>query len=193
MDIIYKEVFDRIEELLRKDDKQIILAIDGMCGSGKSYLADLLAKTYDCNIFHMDDFFLPLELRTKERLEEPGGNVHYERFKEEILLPVSEDRRAIYRKFICGEWKYSEPRTAEPKRLNIIEGSYSLHPSLRNAYDLKIFLEVDDKEQLKRIALRNPDRSIQPFIDKWIPLENKYFSELNIRDICDIIIDTTSK
>lgn len=192
MGVLYKEVFDKVDDLLKKDDKHIILAIDGMCGSGKSYLADLLAKTYDSNVFHMDDFFLPPDMRTQERLNEPGGNVHYERFKEEILDPISENRTAVYRSFICGEWKYSEPRTSEPKRFNIIEGSYSLHPHLRRAYDLKIFLEVDDKEQIRRIALRNPERSIQPFIDKWIPLENKYFNELKIKDLCDIIIDTTS-
>ena len=32
----------------------------------------------------MDDYFLQPYQRTEERLAEPGGNVDYERFKEEI-------------------------------------------------------------------------------------------------------------
>lgn len=191
MEPLYKGVFDRIDELRTKDDKRIIIAIDGMCGSGKSSLASLIARIYECNVFHMDDYFLPVEMRTKERLDEPGGNVHYERFKEEILRPLSEGRPVVYRPYMCGVWTYSEPRIVEPKRLSIVEGSYSMHPYLREAYQLKIFLEVEEGEQIRRIAQRNPERSVQPFIDKWIPLENKYFNELSIRSYCDILIDTT--
>ena len=29
-------------------------------------------------LISMDDFFLPIPLRTKERLQSAGGNVHYE-------------------------------------------------------------------------------------------------------------------
>ena len=191
MKALYKQVFEEVDELLKKADKRIIIAIDGMCGSGKSHLADSLAKNYESNVFHMDDYFLPLEMRTEERLKEPGGNVHYERFKEEVLDPLCEDRAVTYRPYLCGKWVYNEPRIIEAKRLNIIEGSYSIHPHLREAYDLSIFLEVEEKEQIRRIALRDPERSVQPFIEKWIPLENKYFDELKIRSYCDIVLDTT--
>lgn len=186
----YTEVFTRIDELLQKDDKHIIIAIDGMCGSGKSFLASLLANRYECNVFHMDDYFLPLEMRTDKRLEEPGGNVHYERFKEEVLNPLRENRSVISRAYSCGNCRYSNPRIIEPKKLNIIDGSYSMHPHLRAAYDLSIFLEIEKREQIRRIILRDPERSVQPFIERWIPLENLYFNKLNIKDICDIIIDT---
>ncbi|TAH70378.1 MAG: uridine kinase [Anaerolineaceae bacterium] len=185
----YKQVFDRIDELLGKD-KTIIIAIDGKCGSGKSYLAELLAKIYDCNVFHMDDYFLPLEMKTNERLAEPGGNVHYERFKEEVLEPLCENRTVIYRPYLCGAWRFDEPRSVEPKRLNIIEGSYSMHPFLRGAYDLTIYLELEEEEQIKRIAQRNGE-NLQQFLSLWIPLENKYFSELNIKGLSDIALDTT--
>ena len=42
----------------------------------------------------MDDFFLPMELRTAERLEEPGGNVHYERFSAEV---------DVYKRQVCSD------------------------------------------------------------------------------------------
>ena len=187
----YIQVFNSIDEMLKQDDRLIVVAIDGMSGGGKSTLADLLARNYECNVFHMDNYFLPLEMRTEDRLSEPGGNVHYERFRNEILNPLRENRSVISRAYSCGDWTYTEPKEVEVKRLNIIEGSYSMHPHLREAYDFKVFLEIEKNEQIRRLVLRDPDRSIQPFIDRWIPLENKYFTELNIRSHCDIILDTT--
>lgn len=186
----YSIIFDKIDELI-KEEKPPIIAIDGMCGSGKSYLADLLGCRYECNIFRMDDYFLPLDMRTDRRLSEPGGNVHYERFKEEVLDPLKENKAVIYKPYICGLWEYDEARTVEFKHLNIIEGSYSLHPYLREAYGLTIFLEVNDKEQLHRISNRKEKNNLQQFIDKWIPMENRYFRELNIKNLSDIVLDTS--
>ncbi|NRT94069.1 hypothetical protein [Clostridium beijerinckii] len=83
----YKYVFDEIKNLL-KDNEKLVIAIDGRCGGGKSSLGAILAEEFDCSLFHMDDFFLPPRMKTKERLAQPGGNVHYERFEEEILKPL---------------------------------------------------------------------------------------------------------
>lgn len=186
----YSPVYNKIEELIGKD-KPCIVAIDGMCGSGKSYLATLLADTFDCNVFHMDDFFLPLEMRTEERLAQPGGNVHYERFREEVLNPLVKGQTVTYRPYLCGLWEYGKPVTREPKKLSIIEGSYSLHPDIRDAYDLKIFLSVDNNVQLERILQRVGEEKLKQFIDRWIPLETLYFDLLNIKTLCDILLNTT--
>ena len=44
-----------------------IFAIEGRCASGKSTLANAMAAVYGCPVFHLDDFFLPAELRTEQR------------------------------------------------------------------------------------------------------------------------------
>ena len=36
---------------------KVNVAVDGNSGAGKSTLADLIGDVYDCNVFHMDDFF----------------------------------------------------------------------------------------------------------------------------------------
>lgn len=182
---IYDRVFKGIDKLIEKNSPCIV-AIDGMCGVGKTYLANLIGERYDCNIFHIDDFFLPLEMKTEERLAQAGGNVHYERFREEVTDPLSKNQTVIYRPYICGSWTYGDSRMVEPKRLNIVEGSYSMHPFLREAYDLSIFMDLDEEEQIRRIRERNGEDKLEQFINLWIPLENKYFNELNIRSICDI-------
>jgi len=184
------EIYNAIAQLQRNGTPSII-AIDGMCGSGKSYLADLIEARFDCNVFHMDDFFLPLEMKTKERLAQPGANVHYERFKKEVLEPLVKQQTVIYRPYLCGKWEFGEPITVEPKKLTIIEGTYSMHPKLRDAYDLKIFLSVDDSVQRERIRIREGEEKLKQFIEKWIPLENLYFNSLGIKALCDITLDTS--
>lgn len=73
---------------------RILVAIEGGSASGKTTLAALLGRIYDCQTFHMDDFFLRPEQRTAARLAEPGGNVDRERFFHEVLLPPVQGRRS---------------------------------------------------------------------------------------------------
>ena len=117
----------KIDDLLTQKD-MVIVAIDGKCTSGKTTLAAKLTEIYDCNVFHMDDFFLRPEQRTPERFAEVGGNVDYERFKEEILIPLQDGKQFSYRPFDCSTFTLANPVTVIPKQLNIIEGTYRHHP-----------------------------------------------------------------
>lgn len=186
----YKDVFEVIKNLL-KDNEKLVIAIDGRCGGGKSSLGTMLTEEFDCTLFHMDDFFLPFEMKTSERLSKAGENVHYERFEEEILRPLKNNKPVIYRKYLCNKWEFSQPIKVETKNLTIVEGSYSLHPALRNYYDYKIFITVDPKMQYERILKRNGKEKLQDFLNKWIPMEEHYFKELGIKNQCDLILDTT--
>lgn len=178
-------------KLLEELDTPTIVAIDGMCGAGKSYLANLIEQEFHCNVFHMDDYFLPLEMKTKKRLSEPGGNVHYERFKEEILQGILEGGLITYQPFLCSTMDYGEVRVVEPTKLTIVEGTYALHPSLLDAYDYKVYLRVNPVIQEERILKRNGAEKLEDFIKKWIPLERLYFDNLRIEGQCDVIYDTS--
>ena len=166
---------------------QVIVAIDGSCTSGKTTLAARLAEIYDCNVFHMDDFFLRPEQRTQERYAEVGGNVDYERFREEVLLPLKSGKPFSYRPFDCSTFTLSDPVTVTPRKLNIIEGSYSHHPYFGDPYDLKILLTIPPELQQQRI-LQRPAFLHERFFEEWIPMENRYFEKFRISDKCDVIL-----
>lgn len=168
----------------------LLVAIDGRCAAGKTLLASELQKRLGCNVFHMDDFFLPPQLRTKERLAQPGGNVDYERFYTEVMLPVLAGENFSCRPYSCHLQSQTEPVFVQPKPISIIEGAYSCHPRLWDSYDLRIFLDVDPDEQLRRIRERNGERQLEVFATRWIPLEEKYFRELNIKQRCDLSLKT---
>ena len=166
----------KIDELLTQKD-MVVVAIDGKCTSGKTTLASKLAQIYDCNVFHMDDFFLRPEQRTPERFAEVGGNVDYERFQVEVLLPLKTGKAFSYHPFDCSTFTLAAPVTVTPKKLNIIEGTYSHHPYFGNPYDLKILLTVDEETQRQRI-LERPIFLHKRFFEEWIPMENRYFEAL---------------
>jgi uridine kinase len=175
----------RIDALWGRE--RILVAIDGSCAAGKTTLAAALAEHYDCNVFHMDDFFLRPQQRTPERYAEIGGNVDYERFRQEVLLPLLAGDAFSYRPFDCRTMALTEPVAVSPRQLNIVEGAYSMHPFFGDPYDLKIFLTVTPEVRRSRI-LERPAHLHQPFFERWIPMEQRYFDAFAIESGCDMVI-----
>lgn len=182
----YIEALRRIDSLL-KEKETVSVAIDGNCGAGKSALASLLFGVYDCNVFHMDDFFLRPEQRTPQRLRQPGEYIDHERFADEVIAGINSGRQFTYRRYDCSKLSLGEEVIAAPKKLNIIEGSYSMHQKLAGFYDLKIFMQTGGQEQIKRILTRSGETLLKRFTDEWIPLEEKYFSSFGVKESCDIV------
>ena len=178
---------DRIDRLLAEKET-VIVSVDGSCASGKTTLAAALTGRYDCNLFHMDDFFLRPEQRTTERFAEPGGNVDYERFHDEVLLPLSRGEAFSYRPFDCQSFTLAEPVSVTPKKLTIIEGSYSLHPHFGDYADLKVFLQISPELRRERILAR-PAFLHERFFHEWIPMEQLYFDTFSVASHCDLILD----
>lgn len=165
-----------------------ILAIDGPCGSGKTTLASLISETYSVDVIHLDDFFLPLELRTPTRMKECGGNVHYERFHSEVIEGILSKVPFTYRRFSCATMDYAGSVTIDNNKPIVIEGSYSLREDFRSIYTQKIFLQIDSKTQQQRLIKRvGPERFTQ-FQELWIPKEEAYFQAYHIKDVADIIL-----
>lgn len=159
------------------------VAIDGTCGGGKTTLAAILAEVYGANLFHMDDYFLPFERKTPERLAEPGGNVDYERFYAEIgSVPLSEP--VVFRTYDCSCGQLGEWQKVEPSKVRIVEGSYSMHPHFGDIYDVKMWVEIDPQLQRERILRRNGEKMLMRFVNEWIPMENHYAEAFGIAEKC---------
>ena len=185
---VYRDFFDifsRIDALLGKQDF-VCVAIDGRSGAGKSTLSELIGDVYRCNVFHMDHFFLRPEQRTRARLSEIGGNVDYERFAQEVMTPLMNRRDITFSPYVCKTQTLSTPISVQKNRLNIIEGVYSMHPTLVDNYDLKIVLDINTADQSDRILHRSGHDMHKRFMDEWIPMENRYFEHMRIQEQCDL-------
>lgn len=181
-------VFKAINEIKAHKSRWII-AIDGCCASGKTTLADRMADIFGAQVIHMDDFFLPPEMRTAERLTQAGGNVHYERFNEEVVKGLKSGSHFTCSRFNCGSGAFTQSEVISPLNPIIVEGAYALHPEIPDIYDLKIFLEIGCEKQLERIFRRNGSDALEIFKSKWIPFENKYFRDFDIKNKCDLVIE----
>lgn len=172
-----------------REHSPLFVAIDGRCASGKTTLAAALAKELGCTLIHMDDFFLRPEQRTPERFAEPGGNVDYERFLSDVLKKLCEGLPFSYAPFDCHTLAMAQPIPVTPGEVTLIEGSYSCHPKLRDYYALRIFLTVRSDTQLERIEMREGKEAASRFRERWIPLEERYFSSCAVENCCGKTIE----
>ena len=182
-------LFERVDALLAGKEP-VRIAIDGRCASGKSTLGQLLAEVYGANLFHMDDFYIPMREKTPERLAQPGGNADTDRFRREVLNPLEAGRPFAYRVFYCHEDAFGPPIRVIPTGVQVVEGSYAHHPSLRESYDLTVFLTCDPDTQKRRILTRNGQDALAAFEAKWIPLEEAYFSACRTEQNADLLFKT---
>lgn len=192
----YNKAFRNALEIVKEEIKSIlkeketaIIAIDGRCGSGKTTLANAISEDFNCNVFHMDDFYLPLEKRTKERLDESGGNIDRQRFLEEVIVPARNGEAVFYKAFDCKLQSLKASVTMKPKSIVITEGSYSCHNDFYVLYDLHIFLTISSETQKERIIKRNGEDGYKAFENKWIPFEEKYFKEQDVKSKCELVFE----
>ncbi|MBR7121072.1 MAG: hypothetical protein IKC94_02390 [Lentisphaeria bacterium] len=164
-----------------------IIAIDGRSASGKTTLADQLKLVLNAQVIHMDDFFLPPSMRNPLRYNEPGGNVHYERFKLEVLPHLNRRNAFTYKNFDCHTNSFGS-RIVWSSDWRIVEGAYSMHPEFGTYADMTVFYDIDPEEQMRRITARNGHQAAQIFKSRWIPLEETYIRHFGIKEQADLIL-----
>lgn len=176
-----------IDRSLAGTEKAVAVAIDGMAASGKTTLAAALAEKYGAPVVHMDDFFLRPEQRTPERYEQPGGNIDWERFLSEVCPYLATGEGFSYFRFDCHRMCLAQRIVIPPHPLIIVEGTYSLHPKFLSFYTIKVMLTISQEWQAERIQRRNGKDGYRIFAEKWIPLENRYFSEFHAEMSADFV------
>lgn len=172
----------------KPQNRSFVVLLEGRCASGKTTLSELLGEIYDAPVIHADDFFLPFERKTAERMAEPGGNIDYERFREEITDSLSGGETVKFRKFSCSTGTLGEYITLPESEIYIVEGAYSLHPYYGWNPDIKIFVDIDPELQKERILKRNGEEMLKRFESMWIPMEEKYFETFNMESKADIVL-----
>ncbi len=189
---VWKELFPVIKAVQDAAQSRdcVIVAIDGMAASGKSTAAKYLAGLFDAPIIHTDHFFLPIEMRTRERMDEVGGNLHRERFFTEVIENLGSKKDFKYKIFDCSKNTFTQTVRIPYSKVLIVEGAYSLHPYFGDYASVKVCMTVGAKTQSKRILERNGAALHERFINEWIPLENRYLKHFSISENCDIIINT---
>ena len=179
-----QDVLNKIEGI-HKNKEPVLVAIDGVGGSGKTTLAQQLhTRLKNSTIIQLDDFYSP-------KLKQ----VDIERLKNQVLIPLYSHEEAKYQIY---EWKtdsYSSGHTLLPKGLIIFEGVFSLDKEIRNFYDYKIWIDYPADLGFKRGVNRDIKRDGIDNSDKWkniwMPLEEQYRNQQHPEKYADYSIDGT--
>lgn len=171
----------------RKGRPRGLIGMDGMCGSGKTTLADRLGQILGIPVFHMDDYYLPFSQRAADWKNICAGNMDLCRLEREVLLPLSRLQAVRTFRYNCREDKRTEDNR-EAAAFAIVEGTYCLHPRIRSYFGLTFFLSVTDLLQKSRLEARE-GTNYRNFLNLWIPMEKHYFQELNPEENADFKIE----
>lgn len=166
---------------------QVVIAIDGPCGGGKTSIAKKINEELSYNILHMDDFYLPFDKRDKNWTNIIAGHMDFDRLIQNVLIPYKEKKKTNYISYDCHSDKFLQEIYLDLDKFLVIEGSYSTHTVLKQYVDVKIYVDIDREEQIKRLTKRNP-KVVDKFLSMWVPFEDRYFEELKIKENSDLII-----
>ncbi len=165
------------------------VAIDGPSGAGKSTLAGaLLSSLQGATVVHVDDFY-------SDEGMDPSGGVNVEdacdqyvdwlKLYDLVLQPLRDGENGYYQIY---DWVAQRPDiwvTLEPQGVLIVEGVYAMRPELREAYDVKVFVDTSPEIRLRRLA----ERSDNPvWVKRWAEAEMWYHDNLRPIDYADVIV-----
>ena len=179
----YRELLDTIEEL-KKTYNAFAVAIDGMTGAGKTALDAHLSKRFGAPVVHLDDFRLPLSERKPDWETTPGGEMDFERFDEEIVTPWLTKKPLVYIVVDPKSGEITERRALPDGQMFLFEGTYALHPLIRDFYDLRLFMKVDGQVQASRLK-----KDGTPVEASALARENEYFVGYMTELLADGVLD----
>lgn len=159
-----------------------LIGIDGMGGSGKSYLAYWISQEmgklgHDVGLMHLDDFYLPSDQRPANP-SDSGELFDWRRLERQVLKPLSSGCHARYQRY---DWSLDSVlptrETVHSNQLVIVEGVTALRRELVGYYTAGLFVECAADVRLARGVERDGQEALELWRDFWIPAEERYIRE----------------
>lgn len=158
-----------------------IVSIDGYGGSGKSELADRLArKLGDASVVRTDDFARPMVLGWE-----------WDRMRTQVLRPLMNDLPGRYQRY---DWEADKPAEWHDVPVGgtlIVEGVSSMRDDLGRYWDFAIWLDCPYELRVRRGVDRDGEAMRSRWTDVWIPEEDAYFRAQRPDKKADLIIDSS--
>jgi uridine kinase len=174
-------IVEAIEEVQTGKRVTKVVAIDGYGGSGKSELADRLARRLgNATVVRADDFARP---------NVPGWE--WARMHAQVLDPLANNRPARYQRY---DWDADEPAEWHDVPVGgtlIVEGVSSMRDELGRYWDFAIWLDCPYGLRLQRGVERDGEAMRSKWTDVWMPEEDAYFNARRPDLEADVVIDST--
>lgn len=186
--------------------RPVLIAVDGVDGSGKTTFATHLAAAFaragrSALVVHEDDFLNPREVRHRLGPDSPEGffldSYDLLALTAKVLDPVGPNggRRivpAVF-DFRADTPVDSEPVDVPPDAVVIVEGMFLHRDELADRWDLSVFLDVPFAETARRMAERdgtNPDPE-HPSMRRYVDGQRHYLSTCDPHRRATLVIDNS--
>jgi uridine kinase len=200
----------KIATVIEKLEKHhpIRVAIDGIDAAGKTIFADEIAIALEglgkpVIRAGIDGFHNPKSIRYARGRYNPEGyyldSFNYRVLLDEILIPLGPEGNLIYRKAFF-DYKNNKKldlkkETASKDAVLIFDGVFLLRPEIIDQWDLKIYLEINYDESIRRGTLRDEGdmEELRTLYEKrYIPGQKLYHIHADPKRNSDLIIDNTN-
>jgi len=158
-------------ELVQQLPSMKLLAVDGLPCSGKSTLVTKMAARIGLQVVAVDDFFLPKSMWPRPITPSfPFPHYRYEVF----LATVRELATTGRCEYLPFDWDSMEiSQVARSVILSAgpvaVEGTSGLHPEIAPLFDLRFFVESDERSTLEAILKRDGSYFEEEWRTLWLP------------------------
>ena len=207
----YKDNFleDFTSRLIERPKDKILIALSGESASGKSTICNEIQKAIKefnlpVTILSADNYFNDISKLIKkygnfDALRDAGydvdspDNFYLEQLKEDVS-ELQKGHDILAPEYLVNGTGISKPKSLPIKtnKIIIVEGMSSIYEKVRDIFDLKVYVELDDEVRkdrfLKRARSRNQNE--ENAIKHWnyIQTAGKKYVQSH-KDECDIIIN----
>jgi uridine kinase len=157
----------------RRARDPVFVGIGGHGGAGKTTLAHALPGA---QIVSTDSFW-------------DGAAFDLGRLRAEALEPLLAGRAAC---FAVWDWAAQAPggvQTVEPRDVIVVEGVCALHRLLRDAYDVRVWVDAPEALRLERGVARDGEAARRTWVEQWLPSEERYVERDRPVDAAHVLVD----
>ena len=186
--IDFQEFSDKIKEIIKPYKTPFIIGVAGGSGSGKSFIAQNIAKEFQALLIKMDDYYI----RDPKITNKDAPNALNLKLLKQNLSDLHK-RKEIEKPVYTFRLHKDHKEIIKPSKIIILEGLFALNSIFINQIDLKIFVDADEKIRFERRLERDTNERGYPkehTIKRWQetvePMYQKYV--LPQKNKADLII-----
>jgi uridine kinase len=172
-----RPVLERVAELVAAPPHGRACVLVGIAGHGAAGKSTLARSIPGAQVVGTDEFW-------------SGEEFEIARLRSEVVEPILRGEEAAYLPF---SWEMQRPgteiRRLRPEGVVVVEGVCALHATLRDAYDLRIWVEASRDLRLERAIARDGEEARRVWEERWMPSEDRYVARDDPVSAADLIVD----
>jgi uridine kinase len=155
-----------------------LVGIGGHGGAGKTTLA---RRFVGAQIVSTDEFW-------------NGTDFELTRLRREVVDPLLAGADVRFHGFDwAAQRPFDDERVVKPEGVVVVEGVCALHRMLRDAYDLRIWVEAPREVRLARGVARDGEEARRTWEEVWMPGEDRYVERDDPVSAAHVVVDGSGR